>query len=225
MKILALEFSSSQRSVAVVDSAIAEAGAGCIRGVLRETGERSRQVIGLVDHVLTAAGWERENVDVIAIGLGPGSYTGIRAALALAQGWQIARPMVHLWGESSVACCAATARENGWRGRYAIVVDAQRNEFYWAVYHLGDTVCQEIEPLRLVSSELVAAAQQNGVPMAGPDLSHVMQSVRDLYPDAGMLGRLAVGRADFTRGDRLEPIYLRAVNFVKAPPPRVILQP
>jgi hypothetical protein len=37
-----------------------------------------------------------------------------------------------------------------------------------------------------------------------------------------MLGRLALERSDFWRGEALKPVYLRETNFVKAPPPRVL---
>jgi hypothetical protein len=39
-------------------------------------------------------------------------------------------------------------------------------------------------------------------------------------PDAGTLGQVAAGRDEFTSAERLEPVTLRAVGFVKAPPPR-----
>jgi hypothetical protein len=45
---------------------------------------------------------------------------------------------------------------------------------------------------------------------------------RALFPSAATVARLASGRTDFVSGDKLEPVYLRAVSFVKAPPPRII---
>jgi len=41
------------------------------------------------------------------------------------------------------------------------------------------------------------------------------------YPSAAMLARLAAGRADFSAGEELEPIYLRETSFVKANPGRM----
>jgi hypothetical protein len=43
-----------------------------------------------------------------------------------------------------------------------------------------------------------------------------------VFPRAAVLGQLALGRSDFVAGDKLEPIYLRETNFVKAPPGRQI---
>src|SRR5207249_11930332 len=84
MKILALEFSSAQRSVALVVD-------GQVRGRAQETGTRESRALSLIESALSAAGLERETVDCLAVGLGPGSYGGIRSAIALAQGWQLAR--------------------------------------------------------------------------------------------------------------------------------------
>jgi len=43
-----------------------------------------------------------------------------------------------------------------------------------------------------------------------------------LFPSAAALALLAAGQRDAVSGDKLEPIYLREVSFVKAPPPRQI---
>ena len=50
-----------------------------------------------------------EEIDCLAIGIGPGSYTGIRAAISIAQAWQLARS-VNLLSISSVDCLAAAAQ-------------------------------------------------------------------------------------------------------------------
>src|SRR5437762_2554525 len=89
MKILALEFSSPQRSVAVV-----EANPPTDPATLSEIVESERRItnaLPLVEQSLLDAGVEREQIDSLAIGIGPGSYTGIRSAIAMAQGWQLAR--------------------------------------------------------------------------------------------------------------------------------------
>src|SRR5438093_12137718 len=129
MKILALEFSTDHRSVAVVED-------DQVRGRARETGTRERRALGLVESALREAGLEREQVECLAVGLGPGSYSGIRSAIALAQGWQLARG-TKLIGISSVEGLAAQAQRERIFGRVNIVIDAQRNEFYLASYEIG----------------------------------------------------------------------------------------
>jgi len=145
MKILALEFSSAHRSVAVVHGD-ADARPVCL-GEAIETGSRSTNALGLVEAALRQAQLDRGQIECLAIGLGPGSYNGVRLAIALAQGWQLARP-VNLLGISSVECLAAQAQAEGIFGRVEIVTDAQRNELYLAAYELGPQARREIEPLR-----------------------------------------------------------------------------
>jgi hypothetical protein len=56
--------------------------------------------------------------------------------------------------------------------------------------------------------------------LLGPGAAAWFPSARDLYPDAAILGRLAIDRTDFVPGEKLEPIYLRETTFKKAPPSR-----
>src|SRR5262245_3857875 len=110
MKILALEFSSAQRGVAVLNAAAT--GIACFEVV--ETGGIGP--FGMIDQALRNASLEREQIECVAVGLGPGSYTGIRAAIALAQGWQLARA-VKLLGVGTDEALAEQARAQGISGR------------------------------------------------------------------------------------------------------------
>ena len=205
MTILALEFSSEQRSVAL-------AREGVVLAEASELGGRDTKAFGLIEKVLAAAKIAREEIEVIAVGLGPGSYTGIRAAIAVAQGWQLARG-VKLLGISSAECLAAQAQ--GIFGRVNVVIDAQRGEFYLATWEISAAARAEIAPLKIVTAAEIAARKNAGEICAGPAAEPV------LFPSAAWLARLAAGRNDFVAGERLEPIYLREVNFVKSPPSRI----
>src|SRR5882672_791819 len=102
MTILALEFSSSQRSVGI-------ARGGRVLAETFEVGERGTNAFGMIEKVLASANIGRAEVECLAVGLGPGSYTGIRVALSIAQGWQLATG-VKLLGIGSVECLAAQAQ-------------------------------------------------------------------------------------------------------------------
>jgi tRNA threonylcarbamoyl adenosine modification protein YeaZ len=219
MKILALEFSSPQRSVAVVHGG-ADAAPLCL-GEAIETGGRSTNALGMVEDALRQAQLDRAQVECLAIGLGPGSYNGMRLAIALAQGWQLARP-VKLLGISSVECLAAQAQAEGISGRVEIVIDAQRNELYLAAYDLGPQARRELEPLRLATLAEAQARHQAGATLIGPEVTKWFPTSRVLFPRAATLGQLARDRTDFIPGERIEPIYLRETRFVKAPPPRTL---
>jgi tRNA threonylcarbamoyladenosine biosynthesis protein TsaB len=212
MKILAVEFSSEVRSVALLQG-------GDMLGQAAESG--GRRVIGLVEEVLQKAGCEREDVETIAVGLGPGSYHGIRGAIAFAQGWQLGRD-VNLVGISSIECLAARAELEKISGPVNIVIDAQRNEFYLARFEIEAGARRVIEPLRLAALSEIEKRDTAGEKIVGPDLSLWFPRAVNLYPDAAMLGSLAVARTDFVSGEKLEPIYLRETAFKKAPPLRIL---
>src|SRR5579871_6462940 len=110
MKILALEFSSDRRSAAVVEATPRAA----TRALGRASESRAASVapLQLIDEALKGAGVARTEIEVIAVGRGPGSYAGIRSGISIAQGWQLARG-VRLLGVSSVECVAEVARQGG----------------------------------------------------------------------------------------------------------------
>jgi len=213
MTILALEFSSPQRSVAIARD-------GNILSEASETGARNTAAFGMIEKVLAEAKIEREEIEVIAVGLGPGSYTGIRAAIALAQGWQLARE-IKLLGVSSVEAIAVQARAEKIFGRVNVLIDAQRNEFYLASWQISASGCEEMEPLKIVSlAEIKLRADANEI-LIGPEATRLFPGGINLFPRAAIVARLADGRNDFLRGEMLEPVYLRETSFVKAPPARV----
>ena len=164
---------------------------------------------------------EREQIECLVVGLGPGSYTGIRAAIAAAQGWQLARA-VKLLGVSSAECVAAQAQNDGLTGKVNVVIDAQREEFYLAGYELDDDQWRETTALRLASLAELRALEQKSEVLIGPEVTRWFPAGRIVFPRAITLAELALNRNDFVTGEKLEPIYLREAKFVKAPPPRVI---
>jgi len=227
MTILALEFSSDTRSVALLRNG------ATIETV--ETGGRNTAAFRMIESVLSQAGIEREQVDAIAVGLGPGSYTGIRAAIAIAHGWKLTRP-IRLLGVSSAAAIAARAQSEKIFGRVDVIIDAQRGEVYRAGYEVSENEVKEIEPLRIVIPNEVGSSRcddppsqgygeasrtaQRAVPtlVVGPEVTRWFSSGKMLGPTASMVARLA----SVTAEGELEPIYLRETTFVKAPPSRVI---
>lgn len=233
MKILALEFSSPERSVALVESAEPENGGISSTQDFAQPGLNKTGVLGyavakqseavaalhLIERVLKEARLEREAVECIAVGLGPGSYTGIRSAIAMAQGWQMGCN-IKLLGIGSMECLAAQAFASQWTGRLCITVDAQRGELYLAVYEITVEGYRLVEPLKIVAPASLAA--MNEARVIGPEGSRWAPSGQVVFPDAKFLGQLAAMRTNYLPGEKLEPIYLREANFVKAPPPRTL---
>jgi tRNA threonylcarbamoyladenosine biosynthesis protein TsaB len=207
MTFLALEFSSERRSAALARD-------GVILAEAAETGGRATNAFGLIDRALAESKIPRDEIEAMAVGLGPGSYTGIRAAIAVAQGWQLARG-IKLLGIPSVEALAAQAQAEKIFGRVNVVVDAQRGEFYLATWEISDTGRREISPLKIVTTAEIERRQRDGEIFAGPETGII------LFPAAAMVARLASSLNHFAGDDPLEPVYLRTTNFIKASPATV----
>lgn len=174
----------------------------------------------MIEAALTDANIARREIECIAVGLGPGSYTGIRAGIAMAQGWQLAQD-VKLLGIPSADAIAVQAHEEGLRGTVNVVIDAQRGEFYLATWELSDADWRESEPLHIASADEVKARATASC-LVGPEVTRWFETGKIIFPRAAILAKLAAARVDFVTGAELEPIYLRETSFVKAPPPRVV---
>ena len=213
MKILALEFSANERSVAL--AACDERGAITL---LASVKEQSREMTGLalIDRALQQAGVSPGEVTDIIVGLGPGSYTGIRSAIALAQGWQLGRE-VRVTGIGSIDCLGAQAQAQGMRGRISIIVDAQRSDVYLQNFQLNEGSAEPLDELRIVPRENVRELTK----VVGPDAKKFLANAIEMAPSAEFLVKLRKAGA-VVPGEKLEPIYLRETSFVKAPTPRQI---
>jgi len=207
MKILAIEFSSDHRSVAVLDGERLLAAQTVTEG-------RDTSAVALIESALGDAKIDRVAIECIAVGVGPGSYTGIRAAIALTQGWQLAHG-VKVLGVDSLDALAKGCQAAGRRGEITLAVDAQRGEFYLAKFELSEEGIRSVDGMRLAKRSEYESLLAAGQPVNGPGLG-------DKFPVAEHVGRLAAGRSDFLEASELEPVYLRQVDFVKAPPLRKI---
>ncbi len=215
MKILALEFSSPQRSVGIGDATSA-----ICRSLDAQGGKTG--VLEAIERLLSEAARDREQIDRIAVGLGPGSYTGIRSAIALTQGWQLARN-VRVQGISSVECLAFEAHRRKMFGHVSIVIDAQQNEFCLASYQIAPAGPKETLSLRLATLEHVQAIAKSGEIIIGPEVDKWFPAGQVLFPGAHALLNLAASRELIVPGEKLEPVYLREANFVKVRASRSLL--
>jgi tRNA threonylcarbamoyladenosine biosynthesis protein TsaB len=206
MTILALEFSSEERSVAV-------ARGGIVAAEEVQNGQRAMAAFAMIEKVLAQARMEREEIEAVAVGLGPGSYTGVRAAIAIAQGWQLARGIKTL-GVSSVAAIVVRAQTEKIFGRVNVVVNAQRGEFYFITCEITETGRREIEPLKILPLEDVQVRTAGEI-LIGPEAAKFFSHGRTFFPRAAAAAGLATA-GDTAAGEKLEPIYLRETNFVKA---------
>jgi tRNA threonylcarbamoyladenosine biosynthesis protein TsaB len=184
--------------------------------------EQTERLLAVVDELLVGAGLEVPRLDGIAFGRGPGSFTGLRVAAAVAQG--LAAPArVPLLPVSSLLCLAQRALRTEHVQHAVACVDAHMSEIYWGEFEVRNGVLAAVGPERLgAPSELAPpggsawaavgtgfAAQREALAAvlakAQRALPELEPAAEDLFPSAAEA--LAAGRATLPR-DAL-PVYLR----------------
>lgn len=90
---------------------------------------------------LTRAGAALSEVEVFAVAIGPGSFTGLRIGIAAIQGCAFAagRPVVGVSALEALALAATSGRGAGSNGRIGVWMDAQRHEVFSALYEVRGT--------------------------------------------------------------------------------------
>lgn len=212
MKMLSLECSTSRRSVALLSD-----GRVVFEGF--QPREREDRTLVLIEGALREEGWRPDEIDSLAVGLGPGSYTGVRSSIATAIGWNLAHgTLCH--GLSSLEAVAEQCRREGVRGQIGTVADAQRGEFHFGLWQLDDHEARCTAPLKIEGMELLKRLADEGVPLFGPDLPAQASWCRPAFPSASTVALLGSKQPCGADPSTLTPMYLRETAFVRAPAPR-----
>jgi tRNA threonylcarbamoyladenosine biosynthesis protein TsaB len=212
MRLLAFETATRHLSVALwQDGALIERAENVTNG-------GSECLLPWVHQLLAEAGLGLAQIDGIAFGAGPGSFTGLRLACGAAQGlaWGLDLPVV------PVSSLAALALASGARDAWACL-DARMDEVYSAAYVVdGATVRQLMAPVCLPPAVSPAPTFAGGWGVGDgfaaygplllarkPDLAGILP---DAFPTAAAVLRLAA--PEFARGATVpaaaaQPIYVR----------------
>jgi len=160
----------------------------------------------LVDQVLRKAGAERGDLTAVAVGTGPGPYTGLRAGVVTARVLGSAL-QIRTDGICSLDVIAAQAVASGQDSDFLVATDARRREVYWARY-AGDgerLAGPHVDKPSDLSTDLPVAGEGA---VLYPELGRAVLAPR--YPAAGQLALIAVGRISAgLPPDLAEPLYLR----------------
>ena len=192
--ILAIDTSSSHGSAALGD----EAG-NVVRAVsFSGQGGRERHSTTLFP-ALEKLELRAVQLTRIIVGLGPGSFSGIRVALAAAQGLALPQrtPIV------GVRSCDSVARQLPHVTRLGVFADARRGEYYCTLYALGalerETFLIPRDGVEAMTSKVTLAVSADPLPMiAGQCAPRAGDFLA--FPESQLIGPSA---------DGLEPIYLR----------------
>lgn len=182
----------------------------------------AEQLARWLDGLLSGAGLGAPDLDVIAVSIGPGSFTGLRIGLAFAKGLAMAlqKPLI---GVPTLDVLARGAEP--WIGPVVACLDARRGEVYFSTYELAPGRMAALDPSAAVGSAervtervralgrrvLLVGSGADLIPVAaGQD---IVRAPRRLgWPRAGLVA--ALGGERFANGaheepDHVEPIYVR----------------
>jgi tRNA threonylcarbamoyladenosine biosynthesis protein TsaB len=184
----------------------------------------STNLVPAVERLLADCGVGIAECDLFAVGLGPGSFTGIRVAIATAQGFALAcgKPVV---GVSSMDALALANQDRLPTGctTLAVVVDAGRGEVYCSTYSVLDGQFFKVNDPAIVAIKQLRSRILSPAFFIGPEVERfradlegalgvrALVDARAVTPGASTVGLLAEEKfAERQMGDsNLEPIYLR----------------
>lgn len=98
----------------------------------------SMQLLRMIDELLNEAGIDLGKVELLGVGVGPGSFTGLRIGVGVAQGLAYAR-QIPIAAVSSLRALAQSQVTHASPGDHFVCgLDARMNEMYWAAFQLRD---------------------------------------------------------------------------------------
>jgi len=220
--ILGLDTSTAATAAAVWSPGGPELEARDEGGWGSESGARPQhagRLLVLVEEALAGAGAGWEDVERIAVGVGPGGFTGLRHGIATARALAQARDLP-LAAVSSLEALAAGAGPEAAGRPVLAVIDARRGEVFAAAWQGAERL---LEPLAIAPGELaarLAAERFAGVLAAGDgavrfreELERAGAAVPEDRSPAHRVSALQVCRlgaaGEITDRDRLVPDYLR----------------
>lgn len=218
MKLLALDTSTDACSAAVyADKVIHERYQVAPR-------QHARLLLAMVDAVLGEAQLNLLDLDALAFGRGPGSFTGVRIAAATAQGLAIGanRPVIPV---SSLRALAQTAYSAQRVRRCAAAFDARMDEVYYAAFEIdADGIAQLVQEERVCLPEDLPHLSGVGWTGVGPgwqayesrlcarlgaSIERIFANVLPHAGDVAALGASGLLRGEAVSAETALPVYLR----------------
>jgi tRNA threonylcarbamoyladenosine biosynthesis protein TsaB len=160
---LAIEASTYTGSVAVIRD-----GVGVAEAETAMRGEHEERLMPAVAHALRTAGVAPNEIERVVCGAGPGSFTSLRIAGAIAKGLAVS-VKVPLYPVSSLVLIVTGAEPRLAPGRYAAGLDAMRGDVFVSIFSVTDAAITAESPTTIVPrSDLSTFARDHSARLIGP---------------------------------------------------------
>ncbi len=215
MKVLAFDTSTKYLTIALLedDKVVAE--------YHEEAGiQHSRILVSSIDDILKRAGWELKEIELICVGTGPGSFTGLRIAMATVKGFAA------VLGVEVIGIPTLDAIAMNVVGQDVIVapfLDARKGKVYSCFYRVSSKGLEKISDYLLLTVDEVSDKLKEKTLFFGDAVGMYEEYLKkvplveikkdiDWYPKAADIGRLGMDRAKQGLDDPeyLEPLYMHA---------------
>ncbi len=193
---------------------------------IRESSEKNSHAENITlfsEEVVKSTGFSFNDLDAVAVSMGPGSYTGLRIGVSTAKGYCYALniPLIAVGSLEALAAGMISALEKNEEHVFVPMIDARRMEVYMAVY---DEQLSVIEPVRaevinektfldFLNSKKLVFAGDGSEKCKKFYHSHVNAIfIDDFLPSASFLTRLAEEKyllKQFEDVAYFEPFYLK----------------
>jgi len=194
-------------------------GAVLAEGVHRESRSHTASLPLLVERVLGEAGLALEDVEGIAVSIGPGSFTGLRVGLALAKGLAFAGGLPLVGVPTLEALAWVADAEPG--TSLCAALDARKREVYAALFTATAEGPRRLTPDLALAPAALAARLPRPCTLVG-DAGEVYGDVLGAHahllpfathhPRGGVIARLGAARlaaGEAANAGTLEPVYVR----------------
>lgn len=216
MKILAIETATPASSVALGDG-----GSLVAMSVRVDRRGHVGFMVPAIDFCFEQAGWDRHDVDAVAVDVGPGPFTGIRAGIATAQAFAagVGAPVVAVSSLTVQALRAATGHRRIWS-----VVDVRRGQVAAAPFRPlpggvapdGPAEVLGADEFRAIldtdEADTLVVGDWQALPETMWGGLHRVRRGRPRYPSADVMLEIAAIRAahdEFVAAEDLRPDYMR----------------
>lgn len=215
MQVLALDSATSACSAAIWRDGvvIARRFAAMARG-------QSEALVPMIAEVMDEAGVTFAALDLLAVTVGPGAFTGIRIGLATARALALAagKPLAGIATPEAVAAAIPAAEREG--RMVLVAVDSRRDELWLQAFDAGLTPLGAPAALRpdqagdLVAGPVVVAGDAAALVL--PHLHDAVAASSAGAPDAAFVAALAARRWPAGTALPPEPLYLRPADVTVA---------